>query len=534
MGAGRTTAIPGGRLSGSTAKRNAEQLARWFGQGEPGGDTRHVVVIGERNTAAIRFEEALATRLEYGRPSAGSPMEGPIHYLFTYVPCESGADLSDVSTSGSVRGWHSRDRQPVTDPAGEGQIASSTSGASGHPPAQQAEAVLAMAWLTVVNFVGRLPERLPQLLWASTAEFPGVSVQRMSSEVVAPDLVARFIERIDRWDVPILLLGDEAQQAPLITTALEAGADEVLSESELALDVVVHRRVSSALRHGLATHYQDALAEWLATTTPEPRLVTKPIPGASYALPATESTEPVAHPPSREREMPERRRVADRRTGDRRAAPAEATEAADLPRSHDTAEDLPEIPVPAVVAAPAVVSPGRQLESHEIEVARARARAAAARLPTLAERAQAVSLSNPVLEILAPDLRHTESRRFDARRVAEAFDLSLRLLARALGSTHQALSKTPDSPRIQSALIPFVEVYTLLSPLLTREDFLAWLHTPRVDLAERPDGAARTTENGAPDQEAARRRTPLATLLAGDGHRVSQLLTPLRTGGVGA
>lgn len=72
------------------------------------------------------------------------------------------------------------------------------------------------------------------------------------------------------------------------------------------------------------------------------------------------------------------------------------------------------------------------------------------------------------------DLR-LASGRLSARKVGDAFGLSLNEMASILGTTRQALFKTPDSKAIQKSLFGFERVARLRT-LLAPEEFGAWLN----------------------------------------------------------
>jgi len=72
------------------------------------------------------------------------------------------------------------------------------------------------------------------------------------------------------------------------------------------------------------------------------------------------------------------------------------------------------------------------------------------------------------------DLR-SSSGRLSAERIADAFGLTSSALAVAIGSTRQALHKTPDSETIQRKLFPFERIARLRA-VLPPEDFRAWLN----------------------------------------------------------
>ena len=67
------------------------------------------------------------------------------------------------------------------------------------------------------------------------------------------------------------------------------------------------------------------------------------------------------------------------------------------------------------------------------------------------------------------------SGRLSAGKVAEAFGMSLNEVASILGTTRQALFKTPDSKAIQEKLAAFERVARLRA-LLDAEEFRAWLN----------------------------------------------------------
>lgn len=76
-----------------------------------------------------------------------------------------------------------------------------------------------------------------------------------------------------------------------------------------------------------------------------------------------------------------------------------------------------------------------------------------------------------------------ESGRVSAKKVAEAFGISLSKLAELNGSQKQAVSKTPDAPRLQDFLRPF-ERTARLRAVFSETDFLAWLRRPLRDLGD--------------------------------------------------
>ena len=81
------------------------------------------------------------------------------------------------------------------------------------------------------------------------------------------------------------------------------------------------------------------------------------------------------------------------------------------------------------------------------------------------------------------DLR-AESGRLSADRVAETFRLSVAEVAKILGATRQAVSKTPDAQALQEGLRSFERIARLRT-VLPSEDFRKWLNIPREDLGGR-------------------------------------------------
>lgn len=71
--------------------------------------------------------------------------------------------------------------------------------------------------------------------------------------------------------------------------------------------------------------------------------------------------------------------------------------------------------------------------------------------------------------------------RLSAQAVAKTFGLSLSQLAVQIGRTKQALSKTPDSPRIQSLLRPYERIARLRA-VFSDSNFKAWLEQPNSQL----------------------------------------------------
>ncbi len=85
----------------------------------------------------------------------------------------------------------------------------------------------------------------------------------------------------------------------------------------------------------------------------------------------------------------------------------------------------------------------------------------------------ALGEAREVIAALRPLL--APSGRLSALRVAELFGLSTAKLGRLIGSSRQALAKTPDSAAIQDGLRPFERVARLRA-ILSQADFRAWLN----------------------------------------------------------
>lgn len=75
----------------------------------------------------------------------------------------------------------------------------------------------------------------------------------------------------------------------------------------------------------------------------------------------------------------------------------------------------------------------------------------------------------------------SESGRLSAQRVADLFGLSVAELARLLGRSRQAVSKTDDARSLQEGLASFARV-ARLRVVLSEEDFRAWLNLPNEQL----------------------------------------------------
>ncbi len=92
----------------------------------------------------------------------------------------------------------------------------------------------------------------------------------------------------------------------------------------------------------------------------------------------------------------------------------------------------------------------------------------------LAEIKEVIEATRPLL---------ARSGRLSATAIAEAFDLSTAKLGQIIGSSRQALAKTPDAPAIQTALRPFERIARLRAQLSDKH-FRAWLHRPNRLLGE--------------------------------------------------
>jgi hypothetical protein len=145
--------------------------------------------------------------------------------------------------------------------------------------------------------------------------------------------------------------------------------------------------------------------------------------------------------------------------------------------------------------------------TSDAEARAARRRVREATLPSLADRRRPLA---ELLEIPTPELR-SGSGRLHAKSIAERLGISLRDLATALDVSHQALSKTPDSKRIQERLDPIARTLGLLDELVGGDSVRAWLNTRNPRLNE---------------------ETPLSALMAGDAEKVARLLGTVRDGGV--
>jgi hypothetical protein len=105
------------------------------------------------------------------------------------------------------------------------------------------------------------------------------------------------------------------------------------------------------------------------------------------------------------------------------------------------------------------------------------------------------------------DLR-APSGRLSARRVAEAFGLTLAQLAAAIGKARQTVWKTDDAEALQPRLFPFERIARLRT-VLPESDFRSWLNMPDGQLDD---------------------RTPIELLRNGEADTVADLAEDMLTG----
>ena len=94
----------------------------------------------------------------------------------------------------------------------------------------------------------------------------------------------------------------------------------------------------------------------------------------------------------------------------------------------------------------------------------------------------ALSQAREVIAATRPLL--TESGRLSAKAVASVFGIPWTRFAKQIGSTKQAVDKTPDSAALQPALRPYERVARLRA-VLKDADFRAWLNRANVHLDNR-------------------------------------------------
>ena len=87
-------------------------------------------------------------------------------------------------------------------------------------------------------------------------------------------------------------------------------------------------------------------------------------------------------------------------------------------------------------------------------------------------------------ELPAVHLRHAESGRWDASRIAKALGVPLKTLAQSLGAKYSTVHKTPHAEALQSSLAPFGNVLAMLAQIYNDDQraISAWLQTPQRQL----------------------------------------------------
>ncbi|MCP4592990.1 MAG: hypothetical protein GY842_19830 [bacterium] len=114
---------------------------------------------------------------------------------------------------------------------------------------------------------------------------------------------------------------------------------------------------------------------------------------------------------------------------------------------------------------------------------------ALAKLLVLRTRSARAGLTPDPLGNLASVIAETaglraKSGRLSAQKVAAAFGSSVAGLAKLLGRSRQAVSKSPDAESIQVDLAPFTRIARLRT-VLSDDDFRAWLNLPNEYLDAR-------------------------------------------------
>ncbi len=95
------------------------------------------------------------------------------------------------------------------------------------------------------------------------------------------------------------------------------------------------------------------------------------------------------------------------------------------------------------------------------------------------------ALSEALEVIAAARALLASSGRLSAPKVATLFGLSTAKLGRIIGSSRQALGKTPDAPAIQDGLRPFERIARLRA-ILSETDFRGWLNRANHHLDDHP------------------------------------------------
>jgi uncharacterized protein (DUF2384 family) len=92
---------------------------------------------------------------------------------------------------------------------------------------------------------------------------------------------------------------------------------------------------------------------------------------------------------------------------------------------------------------------------------------------------EALASTKNVVNAVRPLL--ADSGRLSAKAIAAEFGMPVAQLAKQIGRSRQAISKTPDDPKIQMSLRPYERIFRLRS-IFTKDDFLAWLERPNREL----------------------------------------------------
>jgi hypothetical protein len=105
----------------------------------------------------------------------------------------------------------------------------------------------------------------------------------------------------------------------------------------------------------------------------------------------------------------------------------------------------------------------------------------AARRPAATDDAPGATAAPPasVFAGIVPELHNAQTGRLDAKRVSEAFGITLSQLSRVLGRNLSTVSKTPDAEALQDRLCAFERIATALLQLGWPLDRLRiWTRTP--------------------------------------------------------
>lgn len=108
----------------------------------------------------------------------------------------------------------------------------------------------------------------------------------------------------------------------------------------------------------------------------------------------------------------------------------------------------------------------------------------AMRIAPESQRADNVKI-DPMAHV-ARELFDPETRRLDAKRVAEALDLPFAQIARSLGVSPTQIQREPDGRSLQAELAKIAFCYSTLKSILgTRDQVLLWMNAPHPDLGGR-------------------------------------------------